>query len=703
MQTFLKRYFEKLIVKTMLLTMGSCFVAGLALFYFHTIAQEEMLSTEVSHRSEAVGYSVVRVIESALRIGIPLEDMVDMTDYLTGNMKNSAEISYLSLTNLDGNVLYNSAGFENAVKGAFKRFALGSYDHQEHLPAFDISNKYTNIPLRINEDKNLLGFLHVGISKKATLNRIDDIYYDILTLLFVSMVIGYEFFIFIFRNRVSRSLSVMVETMKRVINHDYTRTSLKHTQDSVGDFIDKLNKLILHTSDKFYAISKFSAKSSNTKTDHYLHISETLIEETTNKQFPTADKPTQDIPTPIVLNLRLPAFLLVLAETILVSILPSFASQFYNPSYGVSQQFVSGSPILIFMLFSGLSIPFSNRISYRIGFQKTLILGLVIFSLGHILACFTFSLFWLLMTRAITAFGYGLAYISCQNYIAAYAPPNDRIRSYAIFAIAFGAAYICGAPIGGILVENVGYNMTFSVAAFSSLFCIHIVRKYIVDFSSITLRKMRMTKKTTRDLIKNVPLALSVIFTGLPARMIFSSLVCFLYPLYLRFLGNSQASVGRIIMIYGIVSFIFSPFAAAVVERIQSARYVLIMSAFIIAGALALSAFSGNVLGASVALGLYTIGAVLQTCGMMALLEKISEIEYHNHTKGSILSFYFIFERVGMVIGPALFSVILARFGFQETLYIMAVTVFICALIFWIGSMSSRHYYTAVRHEDSSL
>lgn len=697
MDTFLKRYFEKVVVKTMLLTMASCVVAGLGLFYFHTMAQEEMLSTEISNRSEAVGNSIVRLVEIALENGIPIDEFVDMPEYLNSNMQSSDELSYIAVTDIDGFLLYNSIHFENSIRGLFKRFALGTYENDEKISGFNISNKYYNIPLKINNDGKDTGFLHLGVSKKATTGRIDDIYYDIITILFVSIVIGFEFFIFIFRNTVTQAFTELMSTMRRVINDDYTRTSVKRTKDAVGELTQKLNQLITHTAKMYQGISRFAAPQHHqdqSREDQFLHIRETLIETTDGKSFPQDGTPTQDVLQPIVDNLRLPAFLLVLAETILVTILPTYASQFYDPLLGLSKQFISGSPVLVFMLFSGLAIPLSNKISYKIGFQKTLIIGLIFSTIGYLLACFTSSLLILLTTRAITAFGYGLAYASCQNYIAAYAPAKKRIQSYAIFAIAFGGAYICGSPIGGILVENVGYNFTFSVAAFSSIICLMIVKKYIVDFSNFTLQKRRVTKKTPRQLFLCKPLVAAVIFSGVPARMIFSSLICFIYPLYLRSLGNSQASVGRIVMIYGIVSFVASPFAARIIERIYSGPYTLMLSALCIASSLFLTFFTTNLLTTCFALGIYTLGSVLHTCSMMSVLERIAEIEYENHTKDTILSFYFIFERVGMITGPAIFSLALTFYDYQTTIVMMAAVVFISTFIYFILNFSIGSYYS---------
>lgn len=687
-KTTIKKFFDRMIVKTIILTMFVSFIGSSLLFYLHTQEQEKTLQFEIENRSRAVGRSIINVFQLALKLGIPFENMVAVKDFLDVNLKNTGELDYITITDLQGELLYKTTNFKNSIKGSFKRFARDSYPDINILPSYYVS-EYHNIPLRIEKNKKTIGYLHLGVSQKITAAHINDVYYDIMTILFVSMVIGFEFLIFIFRNSVMLPLFDFSLMLRRSSQFDYRRMVPEKTKDAVGQLIRSINRIIQHLVEKHNLLSSEikELQQGSKKNNRFLLVNEGIYDLETRCQFPEK-KASFDREQPVVENLRLPSFLVVLAETVLVTILPAFAMQFYTPDLIISKALLGSTPIVTFMVFSGLSVPLATFISYRIGFQKTLVAGAIIAAFGYILNFFSVNLYLFLLGRAITAIGYGLSYVTYQNYIAAYASNTKRIKSYSIFAIAFAAAYICGAPIGGILVDNIGYYYTFAIAGIVSIFSMMIVRQYIVDFGEYSLQKTRETLKKPRALFSLKPLLFPVFCSGLPARLIFTSIICMFYPLYLTVeMGNTQSTTGRVIMIFGVTSFLISPLAARFIEKIQLPQIMVSGSSFLIAFAILFDAFVPSLLGPIIGLFLYAAGAVTHTLAMMSLLEKISEKEYNNHTKSSILSMYFIVERIGMTCGPALVGLLLTYFSFYETMLMLGLIIVIpntVYLIYWV-------------------
>ncbi|MEI8295270.1 MAG: MFS transporter [Alphaproteobacteria bacterium] len=665
----LKRYFDLIIIKTIILTMLSSLIMAMILFNLHINIQEKTLQTEMDNRSRAVGISIISVFELGLKLGIPFGGMVRVPEFLNTNMKNANELGYIAITDANGELLYHTDNFKNSIRGSFKRFSLSVSNDDDVLPYYAISN-FHNLPIRIKNNNETFGYLHLGVSQTVTTAHINDVYYDIMTILFVSMIVGFEFLIFFFRNSVTLPISNLTTLMKRVTNFNYTTTALSKTRDEIGKLIKSLNEFIEYftthakhlrneskTLDKYY-----------TDKDRLLMINETIHDIKEKYTFPK-NMPIREPVRPVTENLRLPAFLIMLAETVLVTILPTYAAQFYDASFIISKPLLSSTPIIVFMIFAGISIPFATFVSYRIGFQKTFVLGTAISILGYLTNFWMEDLSGLLTGRAISAFGYGISYICCQNYISAYSSEEKRIQTYAIFATALAASYICGAPIGGILVDNIGYRYTFCLASLISMIALIMGYLYIFDFEGHTLFKKRETRKTLLSLFKLKPLAFAVIASGFPARLIFTSLLRFIYPLYLTtYLGNTQSNTGRIIMVFGIMSFVIAPLVVRFVEKIPNPRVLLIASSFIIAAAIILDTVMRNTQGAIIGLAIYAIGSVVHTLAMMATLEYVAHKEFANYSKSSILGFYFIFERIGMALGPACTGILLTFFSFQETL-----------------------------------
>jgi len=679
----LRKYFEHIIVKTIIITMLSSLFMALILFNFHTNVQEKTLQFEMDNRSRAVGISIINVFEHALKLGIPFNEMVNVPEFLNNNMKNANELGYITITDANGELIYHTNNFKNSIRGSFKRFSLSVASDEETLPAYNISN-FHNVPLRIKTNNETVGYLHLGVSQSITSAHINDVYYDIMTILFVSLIVGFEFLIFLFRNSVTIPITNLVNLMKRITIFDYTTTAIIITRDAIGELIKCLNEFIEYitaTAKRLRNEAKTIEKNYPDK-DRLLMINET-IHEIKEKYTFAKNTPVREPVRPIIENLRLPAFLIILAETVLVTILPSFAAQFYEPSFIVSKYFLSGTPIIIFMIFAGFSIPLSSFISYRIGFQKTFILGTCISMLGYLMNFLMDDLSGLLGGRAIAAFGYGISYACCQNYLAAYSEKDQRIRAYAIFATALAAAYICGAPIGGILVDNIGYRYTFGLAAIISAIALIMGYRYIFDFEGYTLHKKRQTQKNPLSLLRLKPLAFAVIASGFPARLIFTSLICLLYPIYLTtYLGNTPSNTGRIVMIFGIISFLISPLSVRFITKIPNPRALLILSSFIIAGAILLDATFKSTIGAIVGLIIYAIGSVFHTLTMMGTLESIAQKEFANYSKSSILSFYFVFERIGMAAGPTITGALLSTFNLPDTLKILAYFIIILNSIY---------------------
>lgn len=88
MDEFLKSYFDKIIFKILLLIIICRICIGLMLFYFHTSAQKEMLTSEIANRSIAVGNSIAFVLSKAIQMGIPFEEMVEVREFLNENEKS---------------------------------------------------------------------------------------------------------------------------------------------------------------------------------------------------------------------------------------------------------------------------------------------------------------------------------------------------------------------------------------------------------------------------------------------------------------------------------------------------------------------------------------------------------------------------------------------------------------------------------------
>ncbi len=119
----------------------------------------------------------------------------------------------------------------------------------------------------------------------------------------------------------------------------------------------------------------------------------------------------------------------------------------------------------------------AGRLSDRFGAEKTLKSGYWIFIIGSALCGLAPTLGWLTFFRFIQGCGGALLFATSAVIIVYYTPVERRGRAYALNGLLTVTAIAIGAPLGGFLVEYVGWrwifliNVPFGLAA---LFLAHI-------------------------------------------------------------------------------------------------------------------------------------------------------------------------------------------------------------------------------------
>jgi hypothetical protein len=129
------------------------------------------------------------------------------TSYLDQKITETRELKYIFITDLEGNILGKNSNAPDTLRGTMKNF---SEDYDIRSPkvttfqAFSYYNiavpilehvapeKESNVVVTANPQK-LVGFVHLGVSTESIQNSISDIFFDIAIILFVSIIIGYEF------------------------------------------------------------------------------------------------------------------------------------------------------------------------------------------------------------------------------------------------------------------------------------------------------------------------------------------------------------------------------------------------------------------------------------------------------------------------------------------------------------------------------
>jgi MFS family permease len=394
-------------------------------------------------------------------------------------------------------------------------------------------------------------------------------------------------------------------------------------------------------------------------------------------------------------SIRWPFFLLIFAESLSLAFFPNFVSQFYDPSYGLSRPIVIGIPITVFMLVWAIAMPVAGTWCDRVGYRKAFGVGAATTTAGLILTAYSTSLLDLAIWRSLTAVGYGIVYVTTQAYITTYIAPVERTRGQAAFLASFFAGSLSGAAIGGILVDRLGYQMTFLFSAGLSAMTAIYVSRFLGNEIVQASAKKRLTLSDFKLLLHHKEFALITFFSAIPAKVALAGFLYYSVPLYLKGLGYNQSVTGRVMMAYGLAIILASPIVAQLADRSKDRSRFLMIGGLIAAIAMTIPLFVEDMTGAALAVIGLGIGHAIGVAPQMTLIidrcgETVKEVG-----QATSVGIFRLVERIGTITGPILLGVMIALTDFMGAFAILAIFTFATTTIFtllllWFDRDASR-------------
>ena len=102
--------------------------------------------------------------------------------------------------------------------------------------------------------------------------------------------------------------------------------------------------------------------------------------------------------------------------------------------------------------------PILGKLGDVLGRRPTLLLGIVVFTLGNLLSALAQSLLFMMLARFVV--GLGTAAISpvILSYIVTQFPPEATAKGFSLYMLLSSAAVVFGPSLGGILIEQQGWR-----------------------------------------------------------------------------------------------------------------------------------------------------------------------------------------------------------------------------------------------------
>jgi predicted MFS family arabinose efflux permease len=669
--------------KILLLTAIMLLASSITISYFAVEHFEKKLIPELDKKTKAIGKSVSSLLIKAVKSEIPFRSLRGTDRYFASIIKDNPEIKYLAVTDLQGLLLYQGGVKVNPMQDFFKKNTAAAGAGFTTAGASQRVQGFLDNALAIATEREKLGYLHIGVDENFVQNKIKDIIYDIITVLVISFLVTFELMLFLVTYAISGPIKSIVNIMSKAAQGDFTSGIQTSSRDEVGTFIIHFNRVITWLNDSYQRLKASLIESSGS-------LMQSLEQ---NYRFAPLGK-TGNFYQNFPVYIRTPLFLLIFAESLSLSFFPLFVNELYLANSLISKELVIGLPISIFMLFWALSLPSAGIWSDRIGRRKPFLIGVMLTALGLILTGLSRTVYDLLLWRAITAVGYGIVYITTQGYITDNTTAANRTTGMAMFLSGFFAGSLSGTAIGGILADRIGYRPTMFLSAGLALFSAIFVYNYLHDHKKEIKEKRKLTFEDFKILFRNRQFIIIVFFMAIPSKICLTGFLYYAGPLYLKYLGNNQSTIGRILMTYGLMMILVSPLTGKLADRLgtQSRKYFIILSGLISSLGLLIMLWQVNTFG--VLLGTILIG-LAHSVGVASQLSLVSEscsAESEKMGPGTVIAIFRLVERLGNISGPLISGALIVFFGYAKAIAgigfvtLFSTLIYIFLILFLHGS-----------------
>jgi MFS family permease len=386
--------------------------------------------------------------------------------------------------------------------------------------------------------------------------------------------------------------------------------------------------------------------------------------------------------------MRMPFFLLLLADDLSRAFLPLFAAGLPAGGLALSPNLVASLPVVVFMAVVALSQPVLGGWSERIGRRRSFLAGACIALVAHALSAQSSSLPELLAWRSAGGAAWAIAFVAAQGYVLDHTDSRTRTTGLAAFVGIIMVSLICGPSIGGILADGMGHRGTLALGA-------------VLAGLGLALAWRRLPPDAPRDgapppaargsfaaVLANRRFLALLVLAAVPAKVILIAFCYYLIPLYIVELGSTAAMAGRLIMLYSVMMVILVPWMAAWVVARRGREAARPEPAFVAAG-LALSGLAGlamalpfGVFSAVALVLLLGLGQSLSISPQAAMVAEVCREEIATIGQGAVYGVYRLVERLGNAAGPLLGAVLLEAAGFQGAFVAIGTGVLACAVLF---------------------
>ncbi|MDQ0317544.1 MFS transporter [Amorphus orientalis] len=381
-------------------------------------------------------------------------------------------------------------------------------------------------------------------------------------------------------------------------------------------------------------------------------------------------------PPGTLLAVKAPVFLFFLAEELTRPFLPTYIESFAEPIAGLSIEMVISLPIVIFMAIVAIAQPTLNNVTERIGRSRSMGVGALLALIGFVGTAYVGNMIELIIWRSVTALALAIVFVAAQGFIVDRTGAANRGRGLGLFVSAIMVAMVCGPPIGGVVADRIGTTAAFLVAAamcLASAIC--AIAALPEDPPGLKGRGNPMRLRQALVVLKKPALVALLVGCALPAKMILIGFCFYYLPLVLSAEGFDSATIGHVLMLYGLAMVVLIPLVSRLSDR-GGGRVP-----FVVAGAIVSALAVGQIYlwpapwGAAIAVLQIGVAQGLSITPQSALVGELGARYAPDLSQGGLYGIFRLIERTGNALGPAVFAFIWGLYGVDMAIWVTSAIV----------------------------
>lgn len=686
---------RNLLARMLLLGLTALLIGQIVVSWIALNGFEQDLEPELYQKAHAVGIAISSQLSYAVNdLGIPANELVGIEDFFDSVLAANDDIEFLGLVIPPDQVLQVRGAPLSVLENILT--ALKQQEAESLQFQMEIDGYLEGIfPIRSGGQDS--AFLHVGVRNEHVRKQLSTIFYEIITVIAVSLLVTLEFLMFFTRAQISGPMGRIEKVLERGTQGEFSSKLNLGSRSELGIMVASMNRMLKnleqHYSDQLFELRELINAQFDKRIARKIDALRTGLEK--RYRFTSAVGVHSHSPTLI----RVPLFLFIFSEELSRSFLPLFAAQFIPVDTTLSHDMLAGLPISLFMVATFVATFFAGGLTNKLGSARVFSLGIGCALIGYIGTFFSQTYGDFVAWRCLSGVGYGLIFIASEAWVALRADKKRRAQSSAAFVGAVFVGIVCGPPIGGMFADRIGYEATFLISAVlaltSGLFAYYLLRD-TRETASIQQRRLTLRFHEWKELLSDIQF-LSVFLAAIPTKMTMSAFIYFLVPLYLHDLSFDSSSVGRMIMLYGIIAIVGNPIASRLADRSGKHDLVVASGSLIACAGLMAVLIQGAIGGAANAVLIAIVACGLGHSLMFSSQNAIAQQVAHRHREtigvAAVLGVYRLFERTGMVIGPIIAALLANKFGFSGAIVGIALIVLVTIILFELMNILSHRIY----------